>query len=185
MSDANTAVSPLNTNVKLKIGIDEDPGHEMLRYRELIGLLMYLAICSRPDISYAVSYLTNCPLDRKSYTGCAFILRGSPMSWESRKQRTVVLSSTESEYSNRSCKTSHISMIFLEEFGFSKIADIKIFYNNGARKLAENPALNRGILKVKYIPTTEMASDFLTKAVLAPKLKYLNLLGLMKEEFLA
>ncbi|XP_041564471.1 secreted RxLR effector protein 161-like [Drosophila elegans] len=36
--------------------------------------------------------------DRRSYSGQAFVLSGAAMSWEARKQRTVALSSTESEY---------------------------------------------------------------------------------------
>ncbi|KAL7726005.1 hypothetical protein ACLKA6_005753 [Drosophila palustris] len=37
-------------------------------------------------------------LDRRSYSGQAFILAGATICWEARKQRTVALSSTESEY---------------------------------------------------------------------------------------
>ncbi|XP_033222505.1 secreted RxLR effector protein 161-like [Belonocnema kinseyi] len=40
----------------------------------------------------------NCIIDRRSYTGSTFILSGAKISWESRKQRTVALSSTEAEY---------------------------------------------------------------------------------------
>ncbi|XP_043070681.1 secreted RxLR effector protein 161-like, partial [Drosophila grimshawi] len=36
--------------------------------------------------------------DRRSYSGQAFILSGAAVCWEARKQRTVALSSTESEY---------------------------------------------------------------------------------------
>ena len=36
-----------------------------------------------------------CSLDRKSYTGFVFLLSGAAVTWESRKQRTVALSTTE------------------------------------------------------------------------------------------
>lgn len=36
--------------------------------------------------------------DRKSTSGYAFILKGSPVSWESKKQSSVSLSTSEAEY---------------------------------------------------------------------------------------
>lgn len=247
MTDANPVASPLEPGLKLGAASDEDDGHEALPYRELIGSLMYLAICTRPDISFAVSYLSqyntcfnsshwtaakrvlrylkgssnlgisykktgkpvegyvdadwaNCPIDRRSYTGYAFLLSGSPVAWESRKQRTVALSSTESEYMALTEATKQATYLrnFLLQIGFPETANIKIYCdNNSARKLAENPvyhsrtkhidvrhhyvreALDQGILTVEHVPTTEMASDMLTKSVPAPKLKKcLGILGL-------
>ncbi|KMQ81635.1 retrovirus-related pol polyprotein from transposon tnt 1-94, partial [Lasius niger] len=37
-------------------------------------------------------------VDRRSYSGYAFILAGAAVCWEARKQRTVALSSVEAEY---------------------------------------------------------------------------------------
>ncbi|CAB3252424.1 unnamed protein product [Arctia plantaginis] len=143
MSECKPAVTPIDVNVKLEK--PECISHDIMNqypYQSLIGALMLLAVCTRPDITYAVNYLsqfntnyniehwkaakrvlrylkgtsdyglvyerTGLPLfgvvdadwggntvDRRSYSGFAFILAGAPISWEARKQRTVALSSTE------------------------------------------------------------------------------------------
>lgn len=214
-------------------------------YRELVGALMYLSVCTRSDISHAVSFLSqycnrftrehwaaakrvlrylqgtrnlgliyrktgkpilgfvdadwaNCPEDRKSYTGFVFILAGCPVSWESRKQRTVTLSSTEAEYmalSEASKEAIYLKRL-VSNLGFNSMAHVCIRCdNNGARKLAENPvfhnrskhidvrhhfvreALKSGVMEIQYTPTGEMAADLLTKGV--PKLKHLKCLELL------
>ncbi|KAK2577751.1 hypothetical protein KPH14_012778 [Odynerus spinipes] len=125
----------------------------------------------------------NCPNDRKSYTGFAFILAGYPISWEARKQRTVALSSTEAEYmalSEAAKEATYLRRLFAE-LGLAKLGQVKIFCdNNGARKLAENPifhnrskhidirdhyvreVLENGEIEIVYAPTAEMAADVLT-----------------------
>jgi len=211
---------------------------------------MYLAVCSRRDISFAVSYLSqfyqnfrrqhwvaakrvfrylkgtidlgltyrktgkpivgyvdadwaNCPQDRRSYTGYVFMLSGCPITWESRKQRTVALSSTEAEYMalTESAKEGLHLKRFLDELGFNHLAQVCIQCdNNGARKLAENPVfhgrskhidvrhhfvrevLKSGDLKVEYMPTNEMAADVLTKGLSSSKhTKCLRILELPTE----
>jgi hypothetical protein len=54
MSDSNPIGTPLDVNVKLSRAkdIDNKP------YQQLIGSLMYLSVCTRPDITYALSYLS-------------------------------------------------------------------------------------------------------------------------------
>lgn len=212
---------------------------------------MYLATCTRPDIAYAVSHLsqfntcfnrehwtaakrvlrylkgtsdlgltytkneksiegfvdadwTNCSIDRRSYSGFAFTLSGCPISWESRKQKTVALSSTEAEYMalSEAAKQATYLIRLLSAFGIPDVT-IKIFCdNNGAIKLAENPVfharskhidirhhfvrevLNQGAISVAHISTTDMASDFLTKALPASKFKKcLSNLGLSRQGF--
>lgn len=51
----NPAVTPMETNLKL---IKAATPEENYPYRQAIGKLLYIALASRPDIAYAVSYLS-------------------------------------------------------------------------------------------------------------------------------
>jgi hypothetical protein len=57
MSDAKPAAVPLSASVKLSRDGDEPLDVSLFPYRELVGSLMYLAVCTRPDISHAVGAL--------------------------------------------------------------------------------------------------------------------------------
>ncbi|CAH2097204.1 unnamed protein product [Euphydryas editha] len=125
-------------------------------YRELIGGLMYLSVCTRPDISYALSQLSqfntaftkdhwlaakrilrylsdwaNDLTDRKSYSGFVVKLGGSTVNWESRKQRCVALSSTEAEYLaiGDACKELCFVRNFMNEI-FRKQFVCKVYSDN-------------------------------------------------------
>jgi len=248
MTDCRAVSTPMALSTRADVDNDQGATNdESLPYRELVGALMYLAVCTRPDISFAVSYLSqfcqnfgrqhwvaakrvlrylkgtrnlgliyrktgkpisgyvdadwaNCTKDRRSYTGYVFVLSGCPLTWESRKQRTVALSSTEAEYmALTECAKEGLHLKrFLNELGLGHLAQICIQCdNNGARKLAENPVfhgrskhidvrhhfvrevLRNGEFKIEYTPTHEMAADVLTKGLSAPKhMKCLEILGM-------
>jgi len=220
----------------------ESKVEQKLPYRELVGALNYLAVATRPDISFVCSYLgqfNNCydrthwtaakrvlrylkgtsdvglfytpteePLsgfvdadwganlaDRKSHTGMCFIWSGGPITWDSRKQRSVALSSNESEYmglSDASKEAIYLRGMF-EELGM-KIRDRTPIYNDnqGAIKLAENPvhharskhidiryhfvreSLSNGLITINYVPTDKMLADIFTKGLV--KIKHLRLM---------
>ncbi|GAB1867410.1 Reverse transcriptase Ty1/copia-type domain-containing protein [Camponotus japonicus] len=247
MVDSRPVSTPIDLGLKLKRIETQTAEERNLPYRKLIGSLMYLAICTRPDIAYAVSYLSqynscfnkthwvaakrilrylkgtsdlglhfrkdsnslkgycdadwgNCLEDRRSYTGYVFVLAGSPIAWESRKQRTVALSSTEAEYMamTEATKEAICTRKFLIELNFDTLADVTVLSdNNGAQKLAENPmfhnrtkhidirhhfvreALENDLLKIQHVSTNDMAADILTKGLSRPKhLKCIEQLGL-------
>lgn len=46
--------TPLNCSAKFRI---QDEFIENVQYQELIGLLMYLSVVTRPDITFSISYL--------------------------------------------------------------------------------------------------------------------------------
>ncbi|XP_033225119.1 secreted RxLR effector protein 161-like [Belonocnema kinseyi] len=144
-----TDLKPVDTYlyVNLKLTkVKQDPHIKDRKFpdRELMGALMYLAAATRPDISYAVSVLSqfntfgqahwnlvkcvsrclqssadlgviykprrtslrgyvnavwaSCLTHRGSYKGYAFIVGNAAVSWHSKKQPAVALSSTEAEY---------------------------------------------------------------------------------------
>jgi hypothetical protein len=139
--------------------------------------------------------------DRRSYTGFIFKLAGGPISWESRKQRTVALSSTEAEYmalSDGAKEAMFLKNILLELFG-KKDAIVIYNDNQSAQKLSVNHMLNRrtkhidirnhfirdavtkGDIILKYQPTDEMPADILTKGVPGPRHRELvELIGIIK-----
>ena len=87
----------------------------------------------------------SCLVDRRSYTGYTFRLSNGTISWDSSKQRTVALSSTEAEYMAlaEATKEAIHPRGFLSELGFRTLADVKLFNDNmGAKRLAENPTFH-------------------------------------------
>lgn len=124
--------------------------------------------------------------DRKSYTGSTFILSGAAISWASRKQRTVALSSTEAEYLGLTdtAKEALYLIQFMKELGFGIRTPIILFNDNqGAAHLSKNPvhharskhidirrhfirnAITEGTIDIRYLPTERMPADMLTEAL--------------------
>lgn len=145
---------------------------------------------TKPLISYVDADWANCKIDRRSYTGSIFIFGGAAISWESRKQRTTALSSTEAEYMaiTDAAKEAVYLIRFLKDLRLSKFARVTIYNDNqAAGKLAENPIFHsrskhidvrhhfiRQVLKdypvdLTYLSTEKMIADALTKGLPGPK----------------
>lgn len=58
MSECKPASTPIEIKSDLPAKQDEEEKDDRIPYQRLIGGLLYLAISTRPDISYAVSYLS-------------------------------------------------------------------------------------------------------------------------------
>jgi hypothetical protein len=127
--------------------------------------------------------------DRRSYTGYVFNFANVAVSWESRKQRTVAMSSTEAEYMALSESTKEAIHLrrFLSEVLDQPSTTIIFNDNQGAGQLSKNhvfhnrtkhvdirhhfirEAVEREDIKVEYLPTDQMPADVLTKGLSSPK----------------
>uniref|UniRef100_A0A0A1WFC7 Retrovirus-related Pol polyprotein from transposon TNT 1-94 n=1 Tax=Zeugodacus cucurbitae TaxID=28588 RepID=A0A0A1WFC7_ZEUCU len=123
--------------------------------------------------------------DRKSYTGYAFFFGGSVFSWESRKQPTVALSSTEAEYMALSAaakESVYINKLWTEMKMYDKGGSIVINGDNmSAMSLVKNPVYHarskhidikfhhirdvysNNEIELNYCPSNAMVADVLTK----------------------
>lgn len=225
-------VTPIESKVNLSICGNETTTNKPVK--ELIGCLMYLMLGSRPDLSFAINYLSryqdkypdtvwlqlkrilrylkgtidlnliytrkgdNQPLvcyvdadwggdtyDRKSVSGYLIKVFDCTVSWVTRKQTCVALSTTEAELVAL-CNSVVDGLWFkklLSDFNI-KTNDIVIFEDNQACIfLIKNPENNRkikhidlkykfvcenyknGIIKLEYINGKDQQADMLTKGL--------------------
>lgn len=130
--------------------------------------------------------------DRKSFTGFVFKIGNNVISWESRKQQCVSLSSTEAEYVGLACGAKEAVylrslldslitvqnktvVIFNDNMSAHRIAENKMMHNRTKHIDIKYHFIRECVLSnqvvIKYMPTDKMLADILTKSVNGPKLK--------------
>jgi len=235
---------PMDPNISFSkddcpITPDEVARMRHVPYREAIGSLMYTSVGTHPDISFAVSTLSQF-LDnpgqahweamkrvfryilgtkdwglafgerkeglegytdadgasqehRRAILGCAFLIDGGAVSWSSRKQELVTLSTAEAEYvaATHAAKEGIWLCNFIGEV-FTPFTDPTTLYcnNQSAVAIATNGnfhartkhinihyhficfVIENGSLTLVYCPTDDMTANILTKALPNSKAKH-------------
>jgi hypothetical protein len=141
-----------------------------------------------PDLELAVYSDSNWAgdkTDRHSTTGYVLQLNGSTISWQSKKQPTVALSSTESEYmalAATTCEYMWTRMLLQQMLNINISARVWCD-NQSAIALARSDGYSErtkhidtrhhfikqhvrdGLIDLQWIPTTDQLADILTKTV--------------------
>lgn len=132
--------------------------------------------------------------DRKSFTGFVFLIGGGAVSWQTKKQSTVALSSTEAEYmalTNAAKEAVFQRNLILELFG--DFQSIKLYNDNrSALQIAKNyicnnrtkhidvryhyirETIDKKQIIVEHLNTSNMIADILTKPLSSPRFQKLR-----------
>lgn len=136
--------------------------------------------------AYSDSDWAACPTTRKSVTGFYITMGGSPISWKSKKQPTVSLSSAEAEYRALRKLVAEITWLvrLLADLGAPVSSPVPIHCNSqSAISIAKNPVahertkhieldchfvrekLATGLISLHYVHTGSQLADILTKTL--------------------
>ncbi|GJU73785.1 retrovirus-related pol polyprotein from transposon TNT 1-94 [Tanacetum coccineum] len=176
---------PVDTPMVEKSKLDEDTQGKAIdptHYRGMIGTFMYLT-ASRPDLTFVDSFIAltayadadhaGCQDTRRSTSGSMQLLGDRLVSWSSKRQKSVAISSTEAEYIAMSgCYAQIIwmrSQLTDYGLGFNKIP---IFHF--IKEQVEN-----GVVELYFVNTEYQQADIFTKALCRERIEFLiNKLGM-------
>jgi hypothetical protein len=207
MKDAKRAKTPMGTDGH----VDLNKGGKFVdqkAYQSMIGSLLYLC-ASRPDIilsacmcaryqsdpmechlvvvkrilRYSDSYYAGCKVDRKSTSGMCQFLGRSLVSWSSKKQTSIALSTAEAEYvaAGQCCAQLLWMRQNLRDFGYNLSKVPLLCDNESAICMADNSVEHsrtkhidirhhflrdhqqKGDIEVYHISTENLLADIFTK----------------------
>jgi hypothetical protein len=237
MNDCKSRCTPCELKMNVNGNDVSNDDYFALKYREIVGSLIYAMSCTRPDLCYIVTTLSQylsgptsdmcttlkhvlryikgtlgyelcftkshdglqlkgysdaswgSTVDRKSVTGYCFTLNkdGPLISWKSKKQPTVALSSCEAEYMALAATTQEclfISHLISDLDRKCQFKPVTLFSDNqGAIALVKNAVYHqrskhidikfhfirdeycKGNIDIMYLPTEDMIADIFTKPV--------------------
>ncbi|CCH47072.1 Copia protein [Wickerhamomyces ciferrii] len=188
--DITYAVGVLSRNLQNPRKIHLQAAKKVVKY--LIST-KDLAINYSPGCSELVGYsdadYANCLKSRRSTTGFMFKFANGPITWRSKLQPTVALSTTEAEFMavTESTKDGLWCLMVLKDLGI-ELKEFVIYNDNqGALKLLQHPSFHHktkhidtrhmfirdhtasGTVKLEYLETGVQVADLLTKAIAAPQ----------------
>lgn len=147
-------------------------------------------VCAFADADWA-----NDRGDRKSVSGWVAKINGDPVSWSSKKQRVVALSTCEAELYAESAAIQEVLWLrgLMEELGLhTRTGSVVYGDNQSTIAVSHNgvkgertkhvdvkyhfvtETIERGVVKLQWIPTAQQQADIFTKALAAPIFEFLR-----------
>jgi hypothetical protein len=142
--------------------------------------------------------------DKKSTSGCCFSLGSAMISWQSRKQSSISLSTAETEYiaaCSASCEATWLQKLLTGLFDLEMRATTILCDNQSCIKMTENHVFHdrskhieiryhfirdmvqRGALKLQYISTDEQVVDVMTNPLSRVKFEHFrDKLGIVRKD---
>jgi hypothetical protein len=158
-------------------------------------------VCGYTDLDWVGSVS-----DRKSTSRCCFSLGSAMTSWQSRKQSSIALSTTETEYiaaCSTSCESIWLRKLLTGLFDLEMEATVILCDNQSCIKMTENPVFHdkskhieiryhyirdmvqRGVVKLQYVGTDQQVADVLTNPLSRVKFEYFrDKLGVVRKDLL-
>jgi hypothetical protein len=237
--------TPIESNLSLEVNLDPN-FNTKLPYKQLLGSLMYIALGTRPDIMFSISYFgmfqqnpkkehfqhllrvlmylvttkdlclnyckndvileafadadwANSVVDRKSVSGYCLRVFGNIVSWTSKKQSLVALSTTEAEFialCNAACDVIFLKNLLydmnivisnpikIHEDNQSTIKIVRNFENNKRCKHIDVKysfvfdLVKKNVIDIIYVDTNNQVADIFTKSL--SRIKFENNLKMLK-----
>ena len=147
-------------------------------------------VCAFSDADWA-----NDKGDRKSISGWVAKLNGDPVSWSSKKQRVVSMSTCEAELYAEAAAIQEVLWLrgLMSELGLSTLTGSTVHVDNQSTiAVSEHgvksertkhvdvkyhfvtDAVERGVVRLRWVPTSEQQADIFTKALPAPTFLHLR-----------
>eukprot|EP00253_Pinus_taeda_P015305 PITA_15305 len=182
MGDSKPVCTPMVTGCSLSANYESKAVHQPT-YRSMIGSLLYLT-----DWARSVD-------DKKSTSSGAFFMGSRLVSWFSKKQISIALSTAKAEYvAAASCCTQLLWMMkTLQDFQITCTPPISILCDNtSAINISKNPVMHsktknipikyhflreqvlKQKVKLEYVPSKEQVADILTKPLPKETFEYLK-----------
>ena len=183
-----------------------DAVRRTLRYvRATMDYALFYAAHGEIDLyGYTDADWAGSATDRRSTSGYVFSFGSGAITWSSKKQPTVALSSTEAEYRGAAVAACEVAWLnkLLHDFGLQAHRKVVLYCDNlSSIQLARNPVFHArtkhievhyhfirekvlsGEIDLEYVNTEEQVADIFTKALGAEKLRrFQATLGLQELE---